>query len=44
MIGRIRTELLLRLMVVHSKAVTAVRGYDGFRTDSNDAGDENGYG
>jgi hypothetical protein len=40
MIGRIRAELL---MVVHLKAVAAVTDGHGFRTDSDDAGDDNGY-
>jgi hypothetical protein len=44
MIGRIQTELLPHLMVVHPKAVTAGRDGGGFRTDSDDVGDENGYG
>jgi hypothetical protein len=43
MIGRIRTKLLLHLMVVHPKAVTAVKDGGGFRTDLDDARDENGY-
>jgi hypothetical protein len=44
MIGRIIKELLLHLMVVHPKAVVAVTDGGGFRTDSDDSGDENGYG
>jgi hypothetical protein len=43
MIGRIIKELLLHLMVVHTKAVAAVTEGGGFRTDLDDAGDENGY-
>jgi hypothetical protein len=44
MIGRIRTELLQHLMVVHLKAVAAVKDGGGFRIDSDDARDENDYG
>jgi hypothetical protein len=44
MIGRIIKELLLHLMVVHPKAVAAVTEGGGFRTDPDDAGDENSYG
>jgi hypothetical protein len=43
MIGRIIKELLLHLMVVHTKAVAAVMEGGGFRTFPDDAGDENGY-
>jgi hypothetical protein len=41
MIGRIRTKLLLYLMVVHPKAVT---DGGGFRTDLDKARHEKGYG
>jgi hypothetical protein len=42
MIGRIRIEL--HLMVVHPKEVSSVMDDRGFRIDSDDVGDENGYG
>jgi hypothetical protein len=44
MIGRIRTQLLLYLMMVHPKAVAVVMEGGRLRTNMDDVREENGYG
>jgi hypothetical protein len=44
MIGRIRTQLLLNLMMVHPEAVAVVMDGGRLRTNLDDVREENGYG